>query len=549
MVVQEEKDIERLSFSSTTYSDTKIPSQDIDGGALREGGVPDLYSKECIGLLAQYAAVGVIFGAFPRTIYPFLNNYLNMDGYQTVAATTLVSLPWSFKTFIGIISDSFPIFGYRRRPYMVGGWVLCFILLLTMAAMPVDDPYYRFTEDNQMNDSLIPRDRLNVDAPNSGSKYILLMMFASVGYVVADVAADGMVVEFAQREPEAIRGTTQTTIYLVRTIFGIFSGALVGFCMNSKPYGGEFDWALEFNQLMGILSVAAALVIPASIWLLKEEKVKRESFGQRCREMWAILQQRAIWQILAMKFFSGVFGNFGAAPAAIVQRYWAHVQPLNDTIFSIVGNVVFAATLYGTKLYGLNWDWRNTIAWTTIVVVVIDAVVSFVTIFDVFRNEWFWLGVPILEELPVGIKFIISTYVVVELADHGHEGATYGLITTVSNLSGPFSASIYKNVDAYFNAFKDDIQRDDSDVRWQVAYTFIIMYVMKLLSLCWLFLLPRQKRQAQELKQRGGSSRLAGTITLILATFALSWSVVTNLMSIFPSTSCLKIAGGDGKCK
>ena len=205
-----------------------------------------------------------------------------------------------------------------------------------------------------------------------------------------------------------------------------------------------------------------------------------------------------------------------------------------------------ALTLFITKNYGLDWDWRITIGVTTVLSVIIDAFVSFVTIFDLFRNQWFWLGVPILEELPHGIRFIISTYVVVEIADAGYEGATYGLLTTISNLSIPFAASISKNVDAYFDAYLDDIKRDDSEARWQVAYTFIIMYVMKLLSVFWLVLLPRQKREAQELKRTGGSSKVAGIIALAIAAFALIFSIVTNLMSIFPGTSCYKIAGGEG---
>ena len=541
--------IERASLANAVpvngkYIEASTP--DIEGGALRAGGAPDLYSFKNIGFLAQYAAVGVIYGAFPRTIYPFLQIYLNMEGYQYAAASTLVTMAWSFKTFIGIISDSFPIMGYRRRPYMVIGWTMCFAFLLLMAILPVDDPFHLDLSYRDVKAADIPAHLKNENAPASGAKYILLMMFASLGYVIADVAADGMVVEFAQREPEATRGTTQTMIYLTRTIFSIFSAALIGFCMNGQVYGGEFTWSLQFNHMMAILAVAAAIIIPLSIFCIQEEKVEKENFAMRCREMWTILQQRAIWQIMAMKFFSGIFSNFGAAPGTLVQRHWAHVQPLNDTVFSIVGTLVFAATLWITKKYGLNWDWRMTILWTTIITIIIDSVVSFLTIFDVVRNQWFWLGVPILEELPVGIRFIISTYVVVEVAEKGHEGATYGLLTTISNLSIPLAASFYKNVDAYFNAFRDDVIRDDSDARWQVAYTFIIMYVMKMISLAFLPLLPRQKKEAQELKRTGGSNRTAGMIAIIIAGLSLIWSITTNLLSIFPATSCLKIAGGQG---
>ena len=159
----------------------------------------------------------------------------------------------------------------------------------------------------------------------------------------------------------------------------------------------------------------------------------------RCKEIWRIIQTRAVWQIMAWKFFSGVFSSFGAAPTNIVQREWAGVEPLNDAVFSIVGQMAFALTLYITKHHGLQWSWRKAIGYTTIMVVVIDSIVSYLTIYDVLRNQWFWLGVPVLADFPTAIDFIVSTFVVVEITEIGYEGVTYGLLTTISNLSNPDS--------------------------------------------------------------------------------------------------------------
>ena len=519
---------------------------DLEGGALTAGGAPDLYSKDCIGLLANYAAVGIIFGTFPRTVYPFLNNYLGMDGFQAVAATSLVSMPWSFKTFIGILSDSFPILGYRRRPYMVIGWLGCGLILSAMAFMPVGDPFYLFPEDRNVPIEGLDPSRLNLHAPSDGAQYILMMMFASFFYVIADVAADGMVVEFARREPENVRGNTQTTIYMIRTIFSTISIIIVGFCMNGKDYGGSFDFSLAFNQIMILLAVASFLTIIPTIFFLKEKKVEREHFKSRCGVMWKIVQQRAVWQIMAMKFFGGLFSSWQASPGNIVQKVWAEVAPITEAAFSIVGSVLFAVTLYATKRWGLQWDWRRTIIITTLFTIAIDTVVSYFTIFDIYRNQWFWLGVPILEEFPMAVHFIISTYVVVEIADDGYEGATYGLLTTITNLSSPVAGSISNNVNAYFDAFKEDILRDDTYAREQVALVYTLAYGMKIVSLAWLVLLPRQKKEAQELKRNGGSSALAGGLALFLAGCALIYAVLANMLSVFESTACLTFAGGKG---
>ena len=76
------------------------------------------------------------------------------------------------------MSDSFPIMGFRRRPYMVIGWTACLILLVVMALIPVEEPYYVPGDIHLEN----PADRriLNPNAPDSGSIYIVMMMFASL---------------------------------------------------------------------------------------------------------------------------------------------------------------------------------------------------------------------------------------------------------------------------------------------------------------------------------------------------------------------------------
>ncbi|EEY59084.1 uncharacterized protein PITG_11541 [Phytophthora infestans T30-4] len=196
------------------FEPMKTP-QDIEGGALRAGGAINVWSREYIGIVVQNAAVGMIYGTLPGTVYPFLFNYLNMESTQVVSATVLLNLPWSFKLFYGIITDCVPIMGYRRRPFMIIGWTLCFIMLLVMACMKAEDPYYPEYAYASMNVTTLSPEIIasfNTDAPSTGSKFIVLMMLAAIGYVGADVAADAMMVEFAQREPEATRGYTQTRI-------------------------------------------------------------------------------------------------------------------------------------------------------------------------------------------------------------------------------------------------------------------------------------------------------------------------------------------------
>ncbi|KAF0685675.1 hypothetical protein As57867_022390, partial [Aphanomyces stellatus] len=65
-------------------------------------------------------------------------------------------------------------------------------------------------------------------------------------------------------------------------------------------------------------------------------------------------------------------------------------------------------------------------------------------------------------------------------------------------------------------------------------------------SLAWLWMLPPQKKEIQELKARGGKSKVAGVIFVTLLVLCITFSVSTSIMSIYPSTKCYRIAGGNG---
>ncbi|KAJ0396880.1 hypothetical protein ATCC90586_008942 [Pythium insidiosum] len=394
--------IDRVSFVSSDAllsKDNNRGGADLESGALRPGGPPNVWSRECLGLLAQYSAIGLVYGTLPGTIYPFLAVYLNMEGTQTASARVLLSLPWSFKFIFGVLTDCFPIMGYRRRPpfwehkrYADKYAGLSDEVLETMNA-------------NGTETGIIA----NLSARDEGGKFIFLMMLAAFGYIQAAVASDAVVCEFAQREPENVRGRTQTAIYTIRTIFVILSQVLSAFCFNGEDYGGDFLFTLSFPQLMLLLATAILPVLPMTWVFIPEERVEGVDFKQYLTDFWELLKTQAMYQVIAYKFFSNVFDGFLWVAADPVARYWIGVTNLNAKIAGIFGNAVFATALWGTGKYGLHWNWRYMTALTMIAIVVVDGFLTMLGVWGVIRSQWFWLGVPIIGTIPSGINFIVGT--------------------------------------------------------------------------------------------------------------------------------------------
>lgn len=528
------------------------PAQ-LEGGALRPGGAPDLYSRQNIGLLAQYAAIGIVYGSLWGVIYPFLNNYLRMSGTETSSASALLALPWTWKMFFGAISDCFPIFGFRRRPYIVIGWIITCVACVMMAALPIGDPYYPDPSYAYVSVSELTEEQvalINLDAPHNGVKFVCLLVIANLGCVIALTASDGILVDLAQREPEAIRGTLQTMICISQELFQSVSALLIGLGLNSADYGGSFSGALGFNALMVICAVASVAIIPISWFCITEPSncQRTKNLREYASDIYALIQQRVVYQIIAFRFFRNVFSNFSVTAAYPVQSVWAKVETLNSSMATIAGYLVAVMAYYLTKRYGLGWNWRWVLVVTQVGVIVIDSIPTFLTIWNVVRNQWFWLGGPLLENVPFNVGYVISTYAAMEIIDAnaGNEAAVYGLISTVSTLAMPFSTVLYKNVDANFDVTSADLAIDDTHVRTQVSYVYLIAYAFKLFSLVFVLLLPRQKAETQELKRTGGSSKLFANLTIAYLVFSFFWSLMTNLMTFSSATSCLKIAGGTG---
>ncbi|RHZ12603.1 hypothetical protein DYB37_013597, partial [Aphanomyces astaci] len=349
------------------FKDAKSPLE-LEDGALVAGGALDLLSKEAFALFSQYAAIGVIYGLIPALNFPIFNVYLRLEGYQTASYSTLVMLGWSFKAFMGMMSDCFPIFGYRRKSWLLIGWMVTMICLMIMTFSSLGEPYCnrekaakrksRACTKPYSNASLKDHDLFNLSAPDNGGLFIILSMFVSLGYVTAACASDAMVVQYAQREPLAIRGRIQTAIYTVRTFTGIVSSVIVGFGLNGANYNGSFQFSMAPNVPYGICLVPCVVVVLSTIFIVEEVKTPPIPLKVWAGSFWDLLQQRVMWQICAFRFINNIFQGIGSTAGAPMFSVWANVEPLNDALASVLGGFIFSGILVVVGKWGLHWNWR-----------------------------------------------------------------------------------------------------------------------------------------------------------------------------------------------
>eukprot|EP00804_Cyclotella_cryptica_P000619 CCRYP_009995-RA/>CCRYP_009995-RA protein AED:0.03 eAED:0.03 QI:146/1/1/1/1/0.75/4/1118/463 len=343
-------------------------------------------SNDYIGIIANYFGVGLMVGGSTSLLYPVLIVKAGSTSSLMAASYAIVMVFWSYKIIFGFLSDCFPIAGFKRKPYIVLGWLFCMIVLIFLAIE---------------GDDINPR------------SLVITLAIANMCYVWADVAADGFMVWVAHKEPIDKRGKMQTLVYsmnklgqIVINIFILFgfSGPMMN-CpgyeedldvpcttnqlvlnrvdsdlLASNPnewchelcHGATFGWDLSISEL----ALFICFVITASVPLylrLKEDKVDAEPKGEFIMKFWAQLQRRAAWQVILYGMISHI--TFGIMnPAKMPANYvWLELHTFQHQLMVIFENVVFFIGLNMVRKYALNISWRKLVLVGSLLVLVFNS--------------------------------------------------------------------------------------------------------------------------------------------------------------------------------
>ena len=165
------------------------------------------------------------------------------------------------------------------------------------------------------------------------------------------------------------------------------------------------------------------------------------------------------------------------------------------------------------------------------------------------RAQYFFLGEAFVTELPSATQFLITTFIVVEAADADNGGLVYGLLTTAHNLGLSFARPFSNQIFGSFHPSLSDSAnfiKDTPAFRTTVMWSVVLAYVFSLISFVVLPLLPDQKVQAQERKRTWSRSSRIGYLTVIFLLCTFVYSVTLTVLTMFPSTACLRLVGGPG---
>jgi hypothetical protein len=512
-------------------------------GALREGGPVRFFSRDFLGIFASTMSTAIIYATLRFCIRPALAEYLGFDKMKnTFVLDSFVTLPTSMSFFIGLLSDTTPIFSFRRKSYMVVGSLISFLALFSLTVLSLAVKVDGKSISSRQNLCLV---------------YVLLMGTATFGTLISKVATDARVVELSQRETLVERGSIMLTYLITRSGVECICGWITSFLLKYDAKHRYFALVVSPYWILFALAIISVLPIPAIAWNLSEQcvwgksieeekeeeeeeekeneesRVRVNSLGQHIKEFLHMCEQRAVYGYVVFICALSITTRFRFGPETSAIKKFANVIPQNAVYVDAMKMLMNVVGMYLWKSFFLNTKWRYFMAGTIFFMLLMDTLRSFLMLYvSSMRSETFFnlfqCGISIAEGM-----FLAFAYVPVsEITEPGSEGAMSGLIMSFRSIIGICLRT--------FTA-----QRSSSKIftKEQIFGLLIALFFIQCLGFLCVLLLPKQKLDAQQLRAYGGYSKIASGGIVISFILLFGFATCVNVLAFLPATAGSSLFG------
>jgi MFS family permease len=258
-----------------------------------------------IGVIGTTLAQPQILGRIP--IQNLLKNELHVDRAANAAFFFWIGLAWYFKPFLGIVTDAFPIFGTRRKSYMIIGAIMATLAWFAL--------YF---------------------TPHQYNKLLAVGIVVDLFMVLTSTAVGGYMVEAAQASSGS--GSLSSVRNFAEQFCILLSGPASGF-LASIAFGIT---ALACGSVM-------FLVVPVTSYFLYEKHTKVDSknlLGSAGEQIVRIATARTMWAA------AGFMALFYCAPGLATAMFYKQQNELHLTTQG-QGFLTFLSGLFGMAAAGI----------------------------------------------------------------------------------------------------------------------------------------------------------------------------------------------------
>ena len=113
-----------------------------------------------------------------------------------------------------------------------------------------------------------------------------------------------------------------------------------------------------------------------------------------------------------------------SSPAdSMIQLHWVGVDNLTKNVLvGVLGQLTFSLGSAIFAKYLIDFSWKKIYGATAVIMVVMNASLTYIVIYDVIRNQYFYLSDELTQEFFVGVNYICGLVLFIELSESDTEG-------------------------------------------------------------------------------------------------------------------------------
>jgi len=358
-----------------------------------------LVDRELIAIAIIYFVQGAMSLA-QLSISFFLKDELSLSPAEVASLVGIAMLPWTIKPFYGLVSDSLPIFGYRRRPYLVISSLLSASAWLGMAFW--------------------------VKTPLMATVAIAL---TSLAVACSDAITDAVVVQRARQESATEAGSLQAFSWAATSVGGIMAAYLGGLLLEK----------LGSHSVFAITATLPLLITLAAFAILESPAETSPKWQQQLVQLRQAFTSKQILLPAAFIFL------WQATPTADSAFFFFTTNELhfNPEFLGRVQLISSIAGLFGVWLFQRflkNVPMRQIFIWTTLISTLLG-LTSLLLVTHTNRqlgidDRWFSMGDNVILTIAGRIAFMPVLVLAARLCPPGIEATLFASLMSIFNLAG-----------------------------------------------------------------------------------------------------------------
>ena len=212
-------------------------------------------------------------GLATQPLFFLLKEEMGLSASETATFFALIGIAWTVKPLYGLLSDAVPLFGYRRRSYLLVTTVMAALGWLALAVLP-GYPW---------------------------GVMLVILGLTGLGFAFTDVLCDAVMVE--EGKARGLTGRFQSIQW----------AAIYGASLLAGVGGGYLSDNVAYSRAFLVVALFPALSFAASAWAVREPRARfdRATVRETAAALRRGVRSGPLWRAAAFIFLWNFSPSFG----------------------------------------------------------------------------------------------------------------------------------------------------------------------------------------------------------------------------------------------